>query len=309
MTHTPRHHLVVGAGLIGSELTRQLITRGDGVSLATRSGTQLAGAQPVTLNASDAAALTAAADGASTIFLCTNPPYSTWPTDWPPIFAAVIAAAKASGARLVVMGNLYGYGKANMPMTEHTPFRPEDTKGEIRAEGWRRILAAHDVGDITAAEVRASDYIGPGADATSHVGKGFFSPVLRGNTARVIGDPDLPHSWSYLPDIAATLIAAADVDDRDQWGRAWVVPSTTRTRRELAAEINETFGSTGRAARLPRAVLRLGALFNADAREVLRSSYQFEMPFVVDSTETERILGVTATPWPEVIRRTGESYR
>ncbi|MFC4222357.1 NAD-dependent epimerase/dehydratase family protein [Lysinibacter cavernae] len=309
MTNTPKRQLVVGAGLIGSELARQLIQRGDDVTLATRSGTKLQGARSVTLNASDAAALTAAAHGASTIFLCTNPPYSTWPTDWPPIFAAVIAAAKASGARLVIMGNLYGYGKASMPMTEHSPFRPEDTKGEVRAEGWRRIHAAHEAGEITAVEVRASDYIGPHADATSHVGKGFFSPILNGNTARVIGDPALPHSWSYLPDIAATLIAASDTDDRDQWGRAWVVPSTTRTRRELAAEINDTFGSAGRAARLPRAVLRLGALFNADVREVLRSSYQFEMPFVVDSTETERILGVTATDWAEVVQLTGQSYR
>ncbi|QIK62395.1 hypothetical protein G7068_03590 [Leucobacter viscericola] len=302
------HHLVIGAGQIGSELTRQLLKRGDTVTVATRSGTVIPGAHAISLDASDTAAVTEAQLGTATTFLCTNPPYKSWPTDWPPIFAAAIASAKASGSRLVAMGNLYGYGKATMPMTEHTPFHPVDTKGEVRTEGWRQVLKAHERGDITAAEVRASDYIGPFADATSHVGKRFFGPILNSKTARVIGDPELPHSWSYLPDIARTLIAAADVEDRNDWGRAWVVPSTTRSRVEIATEINEAFNTNGKAARLPRAMLRLAGMFDANIKEVERSSYQFEMPFIVDSTETERTLGVRSTPWKDVIQTTGASY-
>lgn len=307
MTHTTRH-LVLGAGPIGSELTRQLLKQGDAVTVATRSGTAIPGARSISLDASDTAAVTEAQRGTATAFLCTNPPYKSWPAEWPPIFDAAIAGAQATGSRLVLMGNLYGHGKATMPMTEHTPFHPVDKKGEVRAEGWRRILQAHDRGDITAVEVRASDYIGPFADATSHVGARFFNPVLNSKTARVIGDPGLPHAWSYLPDIAATLIAAAVLEDRNYWGRAWVVPSTTRSRVEIASEINEAFNSSGKAARLPRTMLRLAGLFDANIKEVERSSYQFEMPFVVDTTETERVLNVRATPWPEVIRTTGASY-
>lgn len=307
MTTTP-HHLILGAGQIGSELTRQLLKRGDTVTVASRRGTNIPGAKAITLDASDATALAAAQRDTTTTFVCTNPPYKSWPAEWPPVFTALIAASQVSGSRLVLMGNLYGYGKATMPMTEHTPFRPADTKGEVRVEGWQRLLHAHERGNLTAVEVRASDYIGPNANETSHVGKRFFTPILNSKSARVIGDPQLPHSWSYLPDIASTLIAAASIEDRDSWGRAWVVPSTTRSRIEIAADINAAFHTNGRATRLPSALLSLAAAFDANLREVKRSSYQFEMPFVIDSTETEKALKVRATDWTEVIRTTGASY-
>ncbi|WP_166792329.1 hypothetical protein [Cryobacterium sp. TMT1-66-1] len=43
--------------------------------------------------------------------------------------------------------------------------------------------------------------------------------------------------------------------------------------------------------------------------EVWASSYQFVVPFVIDATETERELGVAATPWNEALIATAESYR
>ncbi|GAA3598630.1 NAD-dependent epimerase/dehydratase family protein [Klugiella xanthotipulae] len=302
-------HLVLGAGLIGTELTRQLVARGDTITLVTRRGTELPGTAALARDASDADGLIDAAAGAQTIFLCTNPPYADWAAQWPPIFAAAIAAARATGARLVVMGNLYGYGRAEQPMTEHTPFQPAEGKGEIRAEGWRRIRAAQDRGEVRAVEVRASDYVGPYAGATAHLGRDFFAALLASKTARVVGSPTEPHAWSYLPDIAATLIAAADATADSHWGRAWVVPSTTRTRVEIAREINEAYGCAGRVARLPRGLLRAAGLVSGNLREVARSSYQFEAPFLLDSTETERELGVSATPWSEVLAATVASYR
>ncbi|QIM16883.1 NAD-dependent epimerase/dehydratase family protein [Leucobacter insecticola] len=308
MPHTPPHHLILGAGFIGRAVAAQLLARGDEVTVATRSGTILPGAHAVTLDASNTAELTAAQAHAATTFVCTNPRYSRWPTDWPPIFSSLISASQTSGSRIVMMGNLYGHGKATMPMTEHSPMNPVERKGRIRADGWHQLLEAHNRGSITAVEVRASDYIGPHATSTTHVGERFFAPIMRSQTARVIGNPEIPHAWSYLPDIAATLIAAADADDRDLWGRSWLVPSTTRSRSEIAADINSAFGSHGRAARLPSLALHAAGLVNPDVKEVIRSSYQFEMPFVVDSRETEQLLGVRATAWPEVIRTTGESY-
>ncbi|QYF74077.1 NAD-binding protein [Cryobacterium sp. PAMC25264] len=155
-------HLVVGAGWIGSELARQLVARGDGVTVATRSATPLAGATARSLDASDPVALCLAAERAQTIFLCTNPPYPDWARRWPPVFAAAIAAASVSGANLVVMGNLYPYGSPTGAMTEHSPETTTETKGVIRRDGWRRVLDAHDRGEIRAVEVRASDYFGAG---------------------------------------------------------------------------------------------------------------------------------------------------
>jgi hypothetical protein len=44
-------------------------------------------------------------------------------------------------------------------------------------------------------------------------------------------------------------------------------------------------------------------------REVYKSSYQFQVPYVIDSAETERELGVAATAWDTALVTVAESYR
>ncbi|TFB47629.1 NAD-dependent epimerase/dehydratase family protein [Cryobacterium tagatosivorans] len=300
-------HLVVGAGLIGRPLAERLAARGDSVTIATRSGSASRGATPLVLDAGDPVAFSRAAARASTIFLCTNPPYTKWAAQWPPIFRAAITAATTSGAGLVVMGNLYPYGSPSGPMTEHSPEATTETKGLIRLAGWRQVLAAHERGDIRAVEVRASDYFGPGADATSHLGRSFFTAVQASKTARVVGKPDALHSWSYLPDILSTLVAAAD--HTGDWGRVWHVPSGAVRRTDIVQQLNRRYGTHGTVSGYPQWLLRTLGAVSPMMREVWASSYQFVVPFVIDFAETERRLGVAATPWDEALATTAESYR
>ncbi|SDS38163.1 NAD-dependent epimerase/dehydratase family protein [Microterricola viridarii] len=300
--------LVVGAGLIGGGVARRLAAHGDDVVIASRHGTAVDGARALALDATDADAFAAAASGAATIFLCTNPPYTRWPTDWPPVFAAAIDAATRSGAGLVIMSNLYGYGPPEGPMTEDSPELSTETKGRVRLAGWHAALAAHERGDIRAVEVRASDYFGPGATGTAHLGESFFHAAEKSKTARVVGDPALPHSWSYLPDIVSTLIAAADYEGA--WGRVWHVPSgQPRARTVIMEQLNEHYGGHGRVAGYPQWVLRALAAVSPLMREIEASSYQFRMPFVIDSAQTERLLGVSATGWLEALTTTADAYR
>jgi nucleoside-diphosphate-sugar epimerase len=299
--------LVIGAGAIGSLLTRRLLEQGNDVRVATRSGTAVPGATAIALDAKDTATVTRAAADAQTIFLCTNPPYADWAKEWPPTFEAVLAAGERTGADLVVMGNLYGYGPVESPMREGDPLAATEAKGRIRAEAWRRMKAADDAGRLRVAEVRASDYFGPRAGRNAHLGSRFFEPLLAGKTARVIGDPALEHSWAYLPDIVDTLVGAADSAD---WGRAWHPPhSSTLPRTVIASQVRERFGGGDRVKPYPRAAMRLLGAVVPDIREVVRMEYQFTRPFLVDSTETERLLGVRATPWDEALETTVASYR
>jgi nucleoside-diphosphate-sugar epimerase len=306
--------LVVGAGHIGGLLARRLAERGDTVRVATRSGTAVEGCEALTLDASDAAAFGRAAEGAATIFLVTNPPYWTWPTEWPPIFRAAIEAARASGAHLVIMSNLYAYGPMRTPMTEDSPLLTTETKGLVRKAGWLEAAAAAERGEIGVSEVRASDYFGPGVGGTNHLGSTFFGALRASKTARVVGSPDAPHSWSYLPDIVTALVAAADARGSASGSataaaaRVWIVPSTTRTFREIAAEANALYGSRGKVAPWARGLLRLIGIFSPLIREVRASSYQFADTFVVDSSRTEAELGIRATPWADALRTTAESY-
>lgn len=289
----PRH-LILGAGPIGSTLSDLLVSRGEGVAVATRSGTALPGAEAVRLDAADPVQLAAAATGAGTIFVCTNPPYSRWAHEWPPIIEAVIFAARATGAGIVLMGNLYGYGRVAQPMTESLPLRPAEGKGRVRAALWRRLLEAHEHGEVRATEVRASDYFGPGAGRTAHLGSGFFGPLAASKTAWVVGDPDRRHSWAYLPDIAETLAAAAA--DEAAFGRPWLVPhSLTASRTAIAEMVNERTGAHGKVRAVPSWLLGTAGTVSPMLREVQSSSYQFRSEFIVDSSVSEQELGVRAT--------------
>ena len=300
--------LVLGAGPVGSNVARAFLERGERVTVATRSGTPQVSATSVRLHAADADALTRAATGHSTIVVCTNPPYSTWRRDWPPIGDALIRAARTTGASIVMIGNLYSYGKATMPMTESTPEKPAESKGEVRRDLWAALRLASDRGEVRAVEVRASDYFGPGASNDAHLGNRFFDPILANRRSWAVGNPALAHSWAYLPDIARTAVAASGY--RGEWGRIWHVPAASnRSRTDICREVNERYGVRGSISGVPPLVLRGVGVFNPVLREVSRSSYQFLKPFLSDATETERELDVWATAWDRALDDTVAYYR
>lgn len=300
--------LVLGAGAVGSTVTSAFLQRGEQVTVATRSATELPGAAAVQLDASDANALARAADGSSTIVVCTNPPYHRWRSDWPPIVDAVIRAARQTGSDIVMIGNLYPYGQASMPMRETTPEQPAESKGEVRRDLWAMLRAASERGDVRAVEVRASDYFGPGAGTDAHLGTRFFNPILASKRSWAVGNPALPHSWAYLPDLASTVVAASAYTG--EWGRVWHVPAATDLgRTAICRQVNERYGVRGSISGIPSWLLASIGAVNPVMREVAASSYQFTAPFLSDATETERVLGVRATEWETALDDTVAFYR
>jgi nucleoside-diphosphate-sugar epimerase len=192
-------------------------------------------------------------------------------------------------------------------MTEHSPETTTETKGLVRKEAWHRVRDAHARGEITAVEVRASDYFGPGVSGTAHLGDRFFTAILKSETARVVGRPGRVHSWSYLPDIVTTLVAAADYPG--EWGRLWHVPSTAVSRDDITAQLNRHYGTHGKVAGYPQWLLKSLGRLNPMMHEIWASSYQFLVPYIIDSAETERELGVAKTPWADALFATADSYR
>ena len=157
--------LVIGAGVIGSRVAGMLAEQGHRVSVVSRRGSGPAGVTTVAADAADAGTMARLAEGVAVIYNCVNPPYHRWPADWPPIAASLLGAAARSGAVLVTLSNLYGYGPAARslgrgydeahPMTEATPLAATGRKGRVRARVWQDALAAHQAGRVRVAEVRA----------------------------------------------------------------------------------------------------------------------------------------------------------
>jgi len=81
------------------------------------------------------------------------------------------------------------------------------------------------------------------------------------------------------------------------------------SRTTILDQLRIGYGATGKLSPYPPGMLAAVGLFSRDIREVSRSSYQFRMPFVNTADDTERELGVTATPWPDALSTTVASYR
>lgn len=303
-------HVVVGAGPVGTTLARHLADRDDEVRLLSRRGTDpgIAGVTARSVDATDAGALAAVAAGAVALYNCANPPYTRWPTDWPPIAAALLDAAERTGAVLVTMSNLYGYGPVTGPLTEDLPLAATGAKGRTRAHLWEQALAAHRAGRVRATEVRASDFVGPGV-REAMLGERALRPLVAGKRVQLLGDPDARHSVSYVPDVARTLAAVA-LDER-AWGQAWHAPSPPAlTQRATVAVFGAAAGHPDvKVGALPSLVLRLGALVSPLLRELRETVHQFEHDWVLDATRTERTFGLAATPLDEVADATVAWFR
>ena len=290
-------HLVVGAGPVGSTIALQLASAGHNVVVLTRSGTGPShpNISLVSGDASDVQSLVDAGKGAVAMFNCVNPPYHRWPQDWPPLHRAFIAAASTTGAVLAMADNLYALGpETEMPMRESSPMTATGRKGAVRRMMAQELLAAHAEGRIRATLVRASDFFGPGVRMAA-LGERVVPRVIAGKKVTVLGDADQPHVVSYMPDVAATLIAAAT--NEQAWGKAWQVPNApAQTQRELVDALAAAAGTSVKVAGVPKIALRLAGLFVPQMRELAETSYQFERPWTTDSTHTEAVLGVSATP-------------
>jgi nucleoside-diphosphate-sugar epimerase len=292
-------HVIVGAGPIGSAVARELVARGEQVRMVTRSGSgpEHPLIERVAADAGDAARLTELTRGAAVLYNCANPTYTKWETLWPPLAAAMLAAARESGAVLAITGNLYGYGPVpGGVMTEQTPLAATGRKGRVRIKMWQDALAA----GVRTVEVRGSDYVGAGA---SSVFSAVLLPaIVKGRTAWAPADIDAPHTFTYTGDMARALVTLAG--DERSWGQAWHVPSPEAiTIRDLAARYFAVSGAKPVPIRsLPRFVMRTVGTVVPIARELAEMDYQFYAPFRMDSSLTERTFGLTATPLEVALR-------
>ena len=311
--NTTAEHVIFGTGAIGLATFEALRRRGLRVRLVNRSGSARVpdDVEVIGGDAADPEFTISVTHGARVVYQTLNPPYHRWPEEFPALQAGVLAAAQASGARMVSMENVYMYGRpAGRPLTETRDYAAHTTKGRLRGAMARDLLAAHDAGRAEVAIGRASDYFGPRGGAQSNLGDRLFPAALAGRTASVLGDPDQPHTYTYIPDIGEGLAVLGEHPDAA--GQVWHLPNDPRTRstRDLASIVYSLAGQPRtRLRQVPTLLLRLLGLNDPAAREVLEMQYQFAEPFIVDSTRIAGKLGVRATPVEQALAETLETYR
>jgi nucleoside-diphosphate-sugar epimerase len=310
-----RTALVLGAtGGIGGEVARALLQRGWHVRSLHRQPERAALRVPhlaqVQWMAGDAMRredVVAAAHGADVIVHGVNPPgYRNWRGLALPMLESSIAAARASGARLVFPGTVYNFGPDAFPnLTERSPQKPLTRKGQIRVEMEERLKAASRDG-VRSLIVRAGDFFGP-RTGNSWFAQGLIKPGRPVRSILYPGRPDVGHAWAYLPDVAATIVQLlereAQLADFDvfHFGGHWFEAGI-----DMAHAIQRVVGEPKpHIRRFPWAVAFALSPFITVFREMLELRYLWQRPVRLDNAKLVAFLGAEPrTPIDEAVRTT-----
>src|SRR6266545_4895256 len=278
---------VVGYGPVGHALAPLLAARGDKVRVIQRRlpPSMPAGCEFRSADVTDPRSLTDACAGATAVVCCIGVPYvsSIYERVWPVAMGNLLHACAAAEARFVFADSLYMYGPHTGPLTEDLPLTTFGVKPRVRAEVTRMWRDAHDAGRMRAVAVRASDFYGP-ASETSVISRFGDARLLDGRSAIAPYPADHPHDFTYVPDFARALVTLLDAPD-DAYGQAWHVPNApTRTLRDVLHLAARLIGVSPRVTTLSRPLAALLSLFRSDIRELAEMRFQWDRPYIVDSS-------------------------
>ena len=297
-------YVVTGAGPVGWTVAEQLAGKGHRVRLLTRSGGGPAHPliERVTADVRDPSRIGTAMSEAGAVFHCIHGSAyraSAWQAELPEAEQTVLAAAREAGAVVVFPESLYSYSEPDHVMTEDGPRTASGGKRGIRTV----LLHARERSETDTVSVVAGDFFGPRV-RTSHAGERMVPAILAGKKLSVVGSTQQPHSFTYVPDLAAAMIRAAQTPEL--WNEVWHAPTGPAiTQRRLAAAFAAAAGVRPPAVRaIPGWALRATGLFSTDVRELAEMLYQFEKPFIMDSAASESALGLRPTPLPEAAAAT-----
>ncbi|KAB8043460.1 NAD(P)H-binding protein [Janthinobacterium aquaticum] len=292
--------LILGAtGGIGGEMARQLLAAGWQVRALRRGAPPSPGSDNITWLRGDAmvrADVLAAASGCSVIVHAVNPPgYRNWNKLVLPMIDNTIAAAQASGATIVLPGTVYNYGADAFPvLQEDSPQHPATRKGAIRVELEARLERSV-AGGARVLIVRAGDFFGPQA-GNSWFAQGLVKPGEPVRTIQSPGAPGVGHQWSYLPDVARTMVELLAMrSSLAPFARFHLAGHWDHDGRQMANAIaSVVLQATGHAPKVkafPWWLMSMAAPFVATLRELREMRYLWKTPVRMDNARLLAVLG------------------
>jgi nucleoside-diphosphate-sugar epimerase len=302
---------ILGAGgAISNELVKLLAADNRPLRLVGRNPRPIPGAtETVSADLTDREQTIRAVAGSTVVHLLAGLKYDrkVWEDAWPRVMGNTIEACKRAGTRLVFFDNVYMYGRVNGPMTEETPFNPCSKKGEIRAKVATALSDEWKSGALTAMIARAADFYGPGA-MNGVPNLLVFAPLSRKKKASWLVNDSVPHSLTYTPDAARSLVQLAE--SPTAWNQTWHVATTTNplTGKEFIGLAANELRVAPRYRVLSRPILRLAGWFDPIVAESYEMLYQSDSPYLFDSGKFAKEFGFAGTPYAAGIHATAASF-
>ena len=229
--------------------------------------------------------MAAAAQGAAVIVNALNPPmYHDWARLIPQITSSTIAAAKSSGARLVVPGNVYVYGNQTGPWGPDTPQTPCSRKGAIRVASERQYKDS----GLPVLILRGGDFIDEGSDGTM-LNMFVLKGIAQGKMT-LPGTPEVRRAYAYLPDMARAAVGLVALSQALPHFADIPFAGLTFSMADLRAEVERQLDRTVKVGKFPWWAMRLASPVWELAREVTEMRYLFETPHSLVSAPMARML-------------------
>lgn len=291
--------LVLGAaGGVGGETAKALARRGwriralarDPVAAARKTGQAY---EWIAGDAMDRDAVVRAAAGASILVHAVNPPgYKAWDRLVLPMIENSIAAAEASGARILLPGTIYNFGPDAFPvLREDSPQTPATRKGRIRKAMEAKLEAAARRG-VRSLVLRAGDYFGP-RPGNSWFSQGMVTPGKPVGRPIYPGQRGVGHAWAYLPDVGETFARLAEREaELPAFARFHFAGHWDADGAQLVGAIGRAAGTPGlKAMALPWPALGLIAPFNETMRELMEMKGFWRAPAALENARLVAFLG------------------
>jgi nucleoside-diphosphate-sugar epimerase len=289
-------------GGIGSVFAQACLRRGWRVRALVRDPSKVAvqeGLEVVTGDARDPEALRSALRGSDTVFHGINLPYPQWDPGMRQLTAAVLSAAEQAGATVLFPGNLYGLGPDFAePLGEDASRRPPSRKGALRNDLEDQLAAS----SAQTLVLRMGDFFGgPGDSNWMHH---LTDEARQGGAIQYPGPREVLHSWCYLPDAAAVLVALRERRSELSSHEVFHFEGHVVDGHGWVQAVREALGDPGRAVKpFPWMWMQLARPFVPMVRELFEMRYLWQQPVRMRQGRLVAFLGeVPHTPLADAVR-------
>lgn len=229
--------------------------------------------------------MTAAAKGVDVIVNGLNPPnYHNWATLIPKITAQVIAAAKASGATVIIPGNVYNYGATPGIWSETTPQNATSRKGRIRMD----MEKAYRQSGVKTIVLRAGNFIDP--DQNGDILSMLMTAKLAKGKLVTMGATDVAQVFCYLPDWARAVVQLVEkrteLDDFEDIP----FPGHNFTMEQMRVAYGAMLNRDIRFSRFPWWIMTIAQPFWELARELTEMRYLWNTDHRLSGEKIDRLL-------------------
>ncbi len=296
--------LIFGTGPLGMWVAKLLTKKGEKVTVVNQKGkikgfSHNPNITVKALNLYDSTQVATLCKDANHIFHCAMPPYTAWSENYHLLTQAIIKGLEDSNAKLIYGDNLYMYGENSFHnLTEECAMDTTTKKGKIRAIAAQEFLRSK----TDTAIVRGSDFFGPFVK-NALLGADFFLSAIHGKTVNLMGNIDLPHSYTYIKDFANTMITVSK--NKECYNQVWHVPNApTITTREFIKLVENEINQPIKIRITGNKMLSFLALFNPLISEIKEMMPQVTNPYIVSHQKYQNKFGDNFTPLQQAIKAT-----